>query len=68
MVEKSAIAEAELFLELSGEYASGCDFESSDDKTNHLATISRVVIDKLDITVEYDVECLQFFHNRYVKS
>ena len=52
MVDKSAIAEAELFLELSGEYASGCHFDSIDDKANHLATISWAVIDKLDITVE----------------
>lgn len=51
-VDKSALQEADLFLELSGEYASGSHFDSFDDKANHLATVSRAVIDKLGLTVE----------------
>ena len=51
-VEKSALPEAHLFLELFGEYASSSQFDSFDDKANHLASISRTVFDKLDITVE----------------
>ena len=51
-VDKSALQKADLFLELSGEYASGSHFDSFDNKANHLATVSRAVIDKLDLIVE----------------
>ena len=51
-VDKSALQEADLFLELSGEYASGSHFDSFDNKANHLSTVSRAVIDKLDMIVE----------------
>ena len=51
-VDKSALQEADLFLELSGEYPSGSHFDSFDSKANHLATVSRAVIDKLDLIVE----------------
>ena len=51
-VDKSALQEADLFLELSGDYPSGSHFDSFDNKANHLATVSRAVIDKLDLIVE----------------
>ncbi|MCY4301293.1 MAG: hypothetical protein OXC68_06100 [Aestuariivita sp.] len=51
-VDKSALPEADLFLELSGEYSSDSHFCNFDDKVTHLANISRTVIDKLDITME----------------
>ncbi len=52
MVEKSALPEADLFLEFSGEYDSDSHFDRFDDKANHLSSVSRAVIDKLGITVE----------------
>ncbi len=51
-IDKSALQEADLFLELSGEYTSGSHFDSFDKKANHLATVSRAVTDKLDLIVE----------------
>ena len=52
MVDKSALQDADLYLELSGEYASGSHFDSFDNKANHLSAVSQAVIDKLDLIVE----------------
>jgi len=51
-VDKSAIQEADLFLELSGEYASSSHFDSFDDRANHLTAVWRAVLDKFELTVE----------------
>ncbi len=51
-VDKSALQEADLFLEMSGEYAAGSHFDSFDDKANHLALVSQAVMDKLNLAVE----------------
>ncbi len=50
--DKSALHEADLFLELSGEYASGSHFDSFDDKANHLGRVSRAAIGKLGLILE----------------
>ena len=51
-LDKSALPEAHLFVEISAEYASSTQFETFDQKAEHLSTITRSVIDKLGLVVE----------------
>ncbi|MXY39940.1 MAG: hypothetical protein F4160_15325 [Rhodospirillaceae bacterium] len=51
-IEKSALPEADLFLELSGDYASDSYFDSIDNKADHISAISLAVVDKLGLIVE----------------
>ena len=51
-MDKSALPEAHLFLELSAEYKSDSQFDTFDKKADHLSTVTRSVIDKLGLIVE----------------
>ena len=51
-VDKSAIPDTHLFLEISGEYAQGSHFDTLDKQAEHLSIVSKPVIDKLGLEVE----------------
>ncbi len=51
-LDKSVLPEADLFLELSGEYELGTPFDSFDRLSEHLSTTSKSVIDKLNLTIQ----------------
>ena len=51
-VDKSAMPDTHLFLEISGEYASGSPFNTFDKQAEHLSVLSSSVIDKLGLVVE----------------
>lgn len=51
-VDKSAIPDTHLFLELSGEYTAGSRFNTLDKQAEHLSIVSKPVIDKLGLVVE----------------
>ena len=51
-LDKSALLEAHLFVEIAAEYSSGSQFDTFDKKTEHLSTVSRSVIDSLGLIVE----------------
>lgn len=51
-LDKSAMPNTHLFLEISGEYASGSHFNTFDKQADHLSVLSRSVIDKLGLVVE----------------
>ena len=51
-VDKSAIPDTHLFLEISGEYILGSPFNTLDKQAEHLSIVSKPVIDKLGLVVE----------------
>ncbi len=51
-VDKSAMPDTHLFLEISGEYAQGSHFDTLDKQAEHLSIVSKLVIDKLGLVVE----------------
>lgn len=51
-VDKSALPDTHLFLEISGEYARGSHFDTLDKQAEHLSIVSKPVIDKLGLEVE----------------
>ena len=50
--DRSALPEADLFLELSGEYALGSQLDTFDKIADHFFTISQSIVDKLDLIIE----------------
>ncbi len=51
-VDKSALPDAHLFLEISAEYTLGTHYNTFDKMTEHLSSVSKLVIDKLGLVVE----------------
>ena len=51
-VEKSAIPNTDLFLEISSQYETGSHFNTFDKHAEHLSMVSKSVIDKLGLVVE----------------
>ena len=51
-VDKSAMPDTHLFLEISGEYAAGSHFDTLDKQAEHLSIVLKPVIDKLGLEVE----------------
>ena len=50
-VEKSAIPDTHLFLEISGEYVAGSRFNTHEKQAEHLSAVSKPVLDKLGLVV-----------------
>ena len=51
-MDRSALPEAHLFLEISAAYTSGTHFDNFDKKAEHLSTVAGAVIGKLGLIVE----------------
>ena len=52
LLNKSVLPESDLFVDFSGEYMSGTQFESFDQKIEHLSSVSASVFNKLGLTLE----------------
>ncbi len=51
-VARSALPEADLFLGFSGQYDSGCPFDSLDKKLDHITAVTRSIVEKLNLEAD----------------